>query len=66
MRRGRFVPGKLLTLYQKIQITYYQGCEHNEDGRALEGVYTFYELLKALQRGYRVLRLYEVSLCEIQ
>lgn len=27
----------------------------------MEGVYTFYELLKAMNRGYRVLDIFEVS-----
>lgn len=34
-------------------------CNHNEKQRAMQGVYTSPEVLKAVQLGYRVLQIYE-------
>ena len=36
-------------------------CNHNEDERELEGIYVFHDLFKAIQRGYRVRHIFEVS-----
>ena len=36
-------------------------CIHNDDERTVEGTYTFYELAKSIERGYRVRHIFEVS-----
>ncbi|XP_033103137.1 uncharacterized protein LOC117105940, partial [Anneissia japonica] len=35
-------------------------CEHSDDDRALEGTWVTLELIKALNKGYRVLKIFEV------